>query len=44
MNDFLTKPVRTDALSVALARAHAGLNGKGDGATVSASPAGAAKT
>jgi signal transduction histidine kinase/DNA-binding response OmpR family regulator len=28
MNDFLTKPVRTDALSAALERAHAGLNGE----------------
>ncbi len=27
MNDFLTKPVRTEALAVALARAHAGLTG-----------------
>ena len=27
MNDFLTKPVRTDALSAALGRAYAGLNG-----------------
>jgi CheY-like chemotaxis protein len=26
MNDFLTKPVRTDALSAALERAHRGLN------------------
>src|SRR5581483_4225685 len=26
MNDFLTKPVRTEALSVALARAHAGVS------------------
>jgi FixJ family two-component response regulator len=27
MNDFLTKPVRTESISGALERAHAGLNG-----------------